>query len=367
MPMSLLRRHIISLALGLAFVLPANAHAGLYGFDSFRKAPVPYHLEQPPRHIINYRKDMRDLVIALSTYGKSRIPGFVILPHEGQYLLNKSLWEYNLDGYNDIRRSKKHVDDPAFLSEDIPENAADETTDDKKYITAIDGIVVNNHYCHNAPLDSAVSDFKLPVFSIEQCDSDAELDKAIADSFKEHRVIYPFRDTEQAFRKVKHQLIINENADNITQTSQAKNISFLLNDEEFDERYQLVEKVRDSNYDIIVVRPLFHHQTPFTADEVYAMKFKKNGAQRLVLAAYNLSEISTEDSLWQKDWKQKIPDWIAGKSLSSGNSYITKYWTEEWKSIAGRRFKDLADTGYDGVFLTGVENHRYFEQKMPLE
>lgn len=365
--MSLLRRHIGKLVFSLAFSLSANASAGLYGFDKIREFPAPEQLEQPPKHILNYRKDMRELVIALSAYGKSRIPGFIILPHEGQYLLNKSLWEYNLDDYNNIRHSKNSVDDQTFLSEDIPEGTSDETTDDKKYIAAIDGIVVNNHYCQNAPLDSAVSDFKLPVFSIEQCDSDTELDKAIAASFREHRVIYPFCDKEQAFRKVRHQLIINENADNISQTSQAKNISFLLNDEDFDESYQLVEKVRDSNYDIIVVKPLFHNQKPLTADEVYAMKFKKNGARRLVLTVYNLSEIDTEDHLWQKAWKTKKPDWIAGKSLSSVNAYITKYWTQKWKNIIGQRFKNLVDAGYDGAFLTGVENHRYFEQKIPLE
>ena len=32
-----------------------------------------------------------------------------------------------------------------------------------------------------------------------------------------------------------------------------------------------------------------------------------------------------------------------------------------------RYFKGIVDSGYDGAFLTGLENHRYFEQQTPLE
>ena len=46
---------------------------------------------------------------------------------------------------------------------------------------------------------------------------------------------------------------------------------------------------------------------------------------------------------------------------------ITKYWHPEWKKIISRYFKDIINEGFDGVFFTGIENYKYFEDQTPLE
>ena len=365
--MLLRRKHILLPAILTALVISTSAYAGLYGFSHTDNDFLTQSLDVPPHHIMNYRKDMRDLITSLSLYGKSRNPDFQILVHEGQYLLDKSLWEYHLSSYNKIRKSSKPIDDDSFLSFDIPETDEDTPAVVDRYIKQIDGIVVNNHYCQRKPITSIITNLQIPVISIEECPNDNELDNAIEASFFDKIAIYPFLYRNQAFKKIYHQLIINENADNIHKIKDAKNVSFLINDEDFIDPYKMLDDIRNSNYDIIIIKPIFQNTHPFTKEDVDSMKFKKNGTRRLVLAMYNVSELSDTDYLWNKRWSKHLPNWLETKSLVTDNAYIAKYWLPQWHDIVAKYYKSIVDSGYDGVFLTGLENHEYFERNKPLE
>lgn len=365
--MSSLKQGIKILLLISALVFSTSAYAGLYGFSQTNTHQHAESLSVPPRYIPNYRESMRNLIASLAQYGKSRNHDFQVLIHEGQYLLDKSLWEYHRDGYNKIRKSKGFIDDFSFLAQDIQEIEDDIQPTTYHYTDFIDGIVVNNHYCQNNPIDDSLLKLKTPIISIEKCPDDDSLDEAIIQSFADKIAIYPFIHTSQAFKKINRQLIINESAVSILHIKDAKNVSFLINDELFNTPYQMLEEISNSNYDIVIIHPIFHNHIPFTKEEVDAMKIKKNGARRLVIALYNISEISDTDYLWQKKWNKKRPDWIVAPSFVSDNAYITKYWTPEWKQLVSRYFKSIVDSNYDGVFLTGLENHSYFEHNKPLE
>ena len=364
--MLLPKRHSIYLAFITALTFSVSAYAGLYGFSNDTNPQTPQYLEVPPRHITNYRKHMRNLIISISDYAKSKNSNFQIIPHEGQYLLNKSIWEYHQHNYNQIRQSDKLYNDNTFLSEDAP---LDETNIPyrNKYINAIDGIVINNRYSLNTPIDSSIINHKLPILSIEQCKNEKIVDNVIHRSLIDKSIIYPFVDYNNAFRKIHQQLIINENAENIYKISQAKNINFLLEDELYNDPYMMLQDIRNSNYDIVVINPIFQNTKAFKPDDVEAMKFKKNGARRLIIAQYNISEVSEHDYLWKKGWTIGSPDFIATNSLVNENTYITKYWKPEWHKLMSHYIKSIIDSGYDGLFLTGTENHRYFEQNIPLE
>ena len=349
-----------------ALVFSTSARAGLYGFSQVDETRTVPHTEELPRHIQNYRKDMRELVVSLADYGKSRNKGFQVLIHEGQYLFDKSLWEYHRRGYNEIRQSKTLVDDFSFLNKELSGDD-DKIKEISQFGSLIDGVVINNHYCQNAPVNDLIKDLNISVFSIEHCNSDEALDKAIAESFRDNIAIYPFIHIEEAFRNIAQQLIINESAEGILSAQKARNINFLIDDEKFSTPYQMIDDIRNSNYDIIVIHPVFHQKKPFTKEEVDMMKFKKNGARRLILAQYNVSEISELDYLWHKNWYKNRPTWIVDASFTTPNAYLVKYWTPEWHKLSALYFRSIVDTAYDGVFLTGLENHAYFEFNKPLE
>ena len=56
--MLLLSKNIYKYILGIALVFSTSANAGLYGFSETTSLPPSPKLDVPPRHIINYRKDM---------------------------------------------------------------------------------------------------------------------------------------------------------------------------------------------------------------------------------------------------------------------------------------------------------------------
>lgn len=97
------------------------------------------------------------------------------------------------------------------------------------------------------------------------------------------------------------------------------------------------------------------------------MKFKKNGTQRILLAEMNVSEADALSYYWQHKWKIGSPDWLVRQSFVNDAGYITKYWTPEWQKLMSGYFKSIIDNGFDGVFFTGIDNHRYFEKQTPLE
>ena len=72
-------------------------------------------------------------------------------------------------------------------------------------------------------------------------------------------------------------------------------------------------------------------------------------------------------SSWRDSWQIDKPPWLARASFTDSDAVITEYWDENWKKVSGLYFKGIVDSGYDGAFLTGLENHVYFEKQTPLE
>lgn len=367
-----LRNHIIA-GFITALTFSVSAHAGLYGFDEahpLTREEKLLQIEIPPRSIINYRDKLRENVITLSNYGKSKHPGFQIMVHEGQDLLTRSLWEYHLDGYLKARNSGQNVEDPAFLNhlkQTSPEYEPLVGGRSAEYLKSIDAIAVNNHYCGQTSINPVISQNNLKLVSVDFCSNGKIYDKSIADSVKDKALLYAFWHKDKAFKKIAAQPIINENAENIFDLQSAKNISFLLNDELYADKNDFIEAVRASNYDIVVIEPYFHALHPFTPDEVNAMQYKKNGTRRQLLARFSISEAKDTDYYWKNSWKIGSPAWLARASFVEPRGVITRYWNDTWKNYMSRYFQGVVNSGYDGAFLTGLENHRYFEQQTPLE
>ena len=283
---------------------------------------------------------------------------------------SRSLWEYHLDGYLKARNAGENVEDPAFLINLKQTSPAYEPLVGGRaaeYLQSIDAIAVNNHYCGQIPLSPEIMANNLPLISLDNCTNGKNYDAAISASLQDKTLLYAFLHQDKAFRKIAAQPIIKENAKNIFNISSAQNISFLLNDELYADKNDFIEAVRASNYDIVVIEPYFHGTQPFTPDDVNAMQYKKNGTRRQLLARFRVSEAKDTDYYWKNSWKIGSPDWLARASFVEPRAAITRYWSDDWKKLMSRYFKGIVDSGYDGAFLTGLENHRYFEQQTPLE
>ncbi len=353
------------------FTLPHRAKAGLYGFDNIN----PYsqeenilHMDYLPENIPNYRALMRNNLLMLMDYARSHNPNFQIIAHEGQDLLAKSRWEYDLEGYNQVRRKEIGAKDTYFLIDNkIARNHPAEGTPAYRYLHGINAVTLNNFYCGNGQENDLTINHNLGLISIDKCSNEQMLSQAIMRSILDNKIIYGFTNLKNAFKDIKSQPMINDSATNIEQVSQAKNITFLLNDKYYNSKEDILNEIAQSNYDIVVINPLFHYSQPFSVEDINRIKQKKNGARRLIIAMINVSEASPTDYFWNPRWKLNNPSWLVRQSFVNPNSYITRYWDEEWKKILSHHFKDIVATGYDGVFFTGIENHQYFEHQTPLE
>lgn len=104
------------------------------------------------------------------------------------------------------------------------------------------------------------------------------------------------------FSRIDEQPVINENARNIFKLSEAKNILYLNDESGFRDKYDLIKQLRDTNFDVVIIRPQFKNKESYTADEVNSLKFKKNGTRRLIFAEMNLTEANPEQYYWKKKW-----------------------------------------------------------------
>lgn len=370
----LIPKKIYGLIIGLFLSIPASqALAGLYGFTE--GTPLTHEekildMPSPPAVIPNYRSLMRDNIEMLVSYAQARKPNFQIILHEGDDILYKGLWEYHLSGYENARGQGKDNSDPSFLSGKdtiIPKEYRLSNHLKNEFFKKINAIFFNDLYCTPRKLDKDLLKTDIRLGAISRCPSLDAYDQAVTLSVKENVLFYGFLNTSTAFDYIAGQPIINENARNIFTVKEASNISFLLNNSRYKTREELIRDVRKSNYDIVVIDPIFHDGTIFTPEEVDSMKYKKSGQRRLIISRQNITEAFTKDYYWQEEWNKRLPSWIKRESLSSKDGYITEYWQEEWKKIISQYFRGIVLSRYDGVFLTGINNHHYFESLTPLE
>ncbi len=357
----------------LKYILPclliaSTASAGLYGFSEanpYSREEKILNINVPPKFIVNYRQEMRDNINSLAEYAKEKNKDFIIIVHEGQDLLKKSLWEYHLDGYNDARRKGLDANDPAFLinlKQSVPELEPEVGSHSSNYAQNIDGLALNGIFCGKSLPETA-----LKTISVSYCPSGNAYNAAIAKSIDKGVLLYGFINPDTAFKKIEKWPIIDENAKTISTLNDAQNINLLIDDSAYNTKADMLDAIAKSNFDVVVINPLFHSKEAFSKDEISSIKYKKNGPKRLIIALQNISEIKDTDPYWKKGWTLGNPSFLVRPSFVDKNGVIARYWDYEWKKLMSKYFKAIVATEYDGAFLTGLENHSYFEKQTPLE
>ncbi len=369
---------MLTLSRYIFFVLVAvlalsnNAGAALFGFaqsNPLTPEEKKLHLPAPPRNIINYRQELRDNIAMIADYAHAHDSNFQIILHEGEELLNKSLWEYHLDGYNKIRNKFNSKEDKSFLYRLPSEGKSDMVagTALPSFVNKLDGLALNNVFCGNRKLSNVLKRSGLRLIALDACTNDHQYEEALQEAFGENILFYGFTNFNNAFNNISKSLLINENAKNIFSLHDAKNILLLTDDSNYATSYDFIRNLQNSNYDIIIIPALFHGKEAFRPEDIHSLKFKKNGTTRLVLAEMNITEASPQLYYWKKSWKKTPPQWFARSSFVNEDSFIVKYWHQSWQKLLGAYLQGIMQIGFSGVFITGIHNHTYFESQEPLE
>jgi cysteinyl-tRNA synthetase, unknown class len=304
------------------------------------------------KDIIDYRKEMRSLVMLISSRAKETRPGFLIIPQNAMDLIAIA------------------PDDPKA---DIIQS----------YLSAIDGTGCEElYYGHSGDGQRTLPDttnYFLNYLNIIKSHGKSVLvidyvknQKQANDSFlssKKHGFI-----SFQASRALKKipSWIFDKNNNDINKLSEAKNFLYVLDASVFKSHEAYINGLRKTEHDLLVIDAFFWEKV-LSHQEVNLLQKKPSGKKRLVLAYLSIGEAEEYRYYWKPEWKRNGPSFLELENPEWKGNYKVKYWTDEWKEIicgrpdgrgfSGSYLKKIIDAGFDGVYMDVLDSAYYFEQK----
>ena len=296
----------------------------------------------------NYKQEMRNFVIDLSAYAKKINPYFVIIPQNGQELITNN-------DETDGSLQTKYIDAiDATGREDMfyGYDNDDEATPDEEKQYLVD-------------LCSLFEQQNIEVLATDYCSTHSKMDNSY--KLNEQNKFISFSANERDLNNIPDypDKPYNENSDDITQISQAKNFLYLINSEDFTSKQDFISTVSNTNYDVIIM-DLYHNETIYTQSDIDILKTKDNGGKRLVICYMSIGECEDYRYYWQDNWKVGSPEWIVATNTDWEGNYKVKYWDKEWQNIIfgydNSYLYKILSVGFDGVYLDIIDGFEYFEE-----
>jgi cysteinyl-tRNA synthetase len=283
---------------------------------------------------------MQDFVIELSDYAKSIDSDFLIIPQNGEALCYQ--------------------------------NANPESEFRADYLGAIDGIGVEEIF-YNGEL--SIDTYRLSMLQqlaaskeimVSEYVNDANLiTDAQQRNSAEGFICFPRSDDNYNYELIPSNPF-QENADNITTLSQAKNYLYLISNSQYTSKQSMLDAISATNYDIVLI-DLFYEDEVFASSEINQLKTKANGGQRLVIAYMSVGSAEKYRYYWQDNWRLHKPDWLKKKYEDYKDEIWVEYWNSEWKNIIygndNSYLKKILDASFDGVYLDNVEAYYFLYYK----
>ncbi|CAM1373196.1 endo alpha-1,4 polygalactosaminidase [Tenacibaculum xiamenense] len=293
---------------------------------SNKKAYLPYH------KIDSSAAKMRSFIIEISKYAKKINPKFNIIPQNGVELC-----------FNELEFSKGTH---------------------KNYVCSIDGIGIESLFYPSKKKNTKerlealnlLKDSKKILVS-DYAKKKKYTNRSVQRNDKEGFTSFPRGKDNYDYSKIPTNLN-NENSRNINSLNEVKNFLYLINFSNFESKEQLLKKLKNTNYDLLLI-DLFFNETPFTLKEINELKIKQNGGKRLVISYINIGAAEKFRYYWNPDWKLGSPSWLKKEYEGYKDEFWTQFWEEPWQKIiygnSNSYMKKILDAGFDGAYLDNVE------------
>lgn len=280
---------------------------------------------------------MQNFVKNISSFAKSKKPSFIIITQNGPELAFK--------------------------------NANSQGNFNHSYLNAIDAIAVEELFYNGtfAPDSFRINLLqqlraKKPIMTAEFVSNATDIQDAIEKCHQNQFLCY-LRTADNYHYQMIPEQIENENDQNIEKIDQVKNYLYLINSCGFTNKQQFLQKIAETNFDMVTIDLSFSNNETFTAADLASLKQKANGGKRLVIAYLNIGAAETWRYYWQPDWQLGNPSWIAKPYKDYENEYWVNFWESEWQQIIYGHptsyVQRIINAGFDGVFLDNVEAY-YF-------
>lgn len=368
----MINRRLFALGLGTLGLtaglgIPAGARANSrHTFDKMRKSRnIPF---TPFEQIPNHRQYMRDIVITLSSYAKSRNPHFVMLARNAPELLIKERREWELQTGQDMDGA------------DAGKYSAVGSVI-RPYLQAIDGMLVDGLFYGMDQTDEASDETEAKPFldalaalrkdgrrglSIEYVKDKTKAAAAQKKAEQAKILTYIDHDADKLLAHIPGGRPPSENPQHVTDLGGVHNFLPMMRGTSFDSKEQWIAALADINYDLLLIDPFWRNEA-FTIADIKALQMKPIGSKRLVLAKLSLGRALDSRFYWKSDWKVGNPEWLADSDPDHPGQIIVRYWDGAWEEIVGRYLQGLVDMGVDGVLLDDLDSYLYFEMMMPIK
>lgn len=294
-----------------------------------------------------YKQRMRDFVQTISNYAKNKQPDFLIIPQNGLEILTQ-------DGNEDGSPATEYLNAIDGVGrEDLfyGYNNDNEATpsEDLEYLLAFLDICKKNN---------------ISILTTDYCWDHSKMDDSYSKNNSRGFISFAAPDRElNTIPDHPEQPFLVNNKD-INNLNDAKNFLYLLNNENFESKSDFISALSNTNYDAFII-DLYYDEDALTSTDLAALKQKKNGGKRLVIAYMSIGEAEDYRFYWQSDWKVGNPSFIESENPDWKGNYKVMYWEKEWQEIifgnSNAYLDKILSAGFDGVYLDIIDAFEYFE------
>jgi len=294
-----------------------------------------------------YKQEMRSFVQGISSYAKNADSSFVVIPQNGQELVTA---DGNEDGmpYAEYLGAIDGVGREDLFFGYNRDNAATPESESEYMIAFLD-------ICEEHGVEVLTTDY---------CHKEDKMNESYAKNEANSYISFAAPDRELNTIPSYPSAPNNENSNNILNLKDAKNFLYLINPEKFASKQEFINAINATNYDVIII-DVFFNETEFSSEEIEAMKHKKNGGSRLIVAYMSIGEAEDYRFYWQGSWKVGSPAWIDAENPDWDGNFKVKYWDPEWQTIIfgneDAYLDKIMNAGFDGVYLDIIDAFEYFE------
>lgn len=304
-------------------------------------------VNRPPVPDLDFKQEMRNFVIGISSYAKGINPGFLILPQNGQEILT-------IDGELD---SPLEADFIAAIDGTGREDLFYGYDNDDQATSAEDRDYLIDY------LDIAEGQ-GIEVLTTDYCTTTSKIDDSYVQNENKSYISFA-ADRELNAIPTHPNPIHNENDNAINSLADARNFLYLLNPDQFDSHDSFVTAIDNTNYDVFII-DFFFDDDPLTLSDLNKLKTKPNGERRLVISYMSIGEAENYRYYWKSSWKTGDPAFLDLPNPDYENNYKVQYWNKSWQDIIygndASYVKKILDAGFDGVYLDIIDGFEYFEE-----
>jgi len=294
----------------------------------------------------DYKYEMRNFVIGISQYSKTLHSGFVIIPQNGQELVTSDGMAGGsiASGYiNAIDGQGREDLFYGYDSDDTPT-----ASDTRNYLISF--------------LDRIKQSGKI-VLVTDYCFTQSKMTDSYVQSGGKGYVSFAADHRDLNNIPVFPPVINNQNSDNVSALSDAKNFLYLIDPTNFT-KSQFIGAINNTNYDLVIM-DLFINNEEFSAAEIESMKQKKDGGKRLLICYMSIGEAEDYRYYWQAAWNTSKPSWLGAENPAWPGNYQVNYWDKNWQNIIYGNdqsyAKRILDAHFDGVYLDKIDAFENFE------